>query len=308
MTRQIWRPVKPPVIQILNDDDFWKLHEKMMTNKSPETSKGETTMPETQFNPLIPGEYEEIEDKSYSSDNPLIPGYRNSGRKQFAAAATSKKGATGSSTRRLLSAPDSAQLAQINQLSKRDMAADELLVGQMRLANNCIDRDRERFSEEVLQGFADTVVRKTLLLDHDTNVNRSAIGKFFAVEVEKMTLANAIAQTGEALQLAPGITEVQFLAPWFYLPKKGISEQDLARLESGIFDFVSIGFSAEKLVPITDGQGATLFHEFQGKGEVREGSIVYLGAQRGAAIKSATTRTPQSVPSSTSNDNPLIVN
>jgi hypothetical protein len=200
------------------------------------------------------------------------------------------------------------QLSIINQFSKRELTADEVLVGQMRLANNCIDRDRERFSEEVLQGFADTVVRKTLLLDHDCNVNRSAIGKFFAVEMEKMTLANAIVQTGEALQLGPGKTEVQFLSPWFYIPKKGISEQDLVRLESGIFDFVSIGFLAERLVPVTDSQGATLFHEFQGKGEVREGSIVYLGAQMGAAIKSVNSGTPAPVPSSVNPGNPLIVN
>lgn len=301
MKRKIWREVKPEPPKLFTDEGFHELHERITAGKN-HSERKEIKKMSSQFNPLIPSEFEKIDKAAPVTDNPLIPeGYRASGQKQFAG--KSKGTSTGSSTRRLLSAPDTVQLAKINQLAKREHTADELLVGQMRLANNCIDRDRERFSEEVLQGFADTVVRKTLLLDHDTNVNRSAIGKFFAVEMEKMTLANAIAQTGEALQLGPGKTEVQFLSPWFFIPKKGISEQDLARLESGIFDFVSIGFLAEKLVPVTDGQGTTLFHEYQGKSEVREGSIVYLGAQRGAAIKTAAT---ENVPSSMNHQNPLI--
>lgn len=245
-------------------------------------------MDRTEFNPLIPGNA--VEDCKVS-DNPLIPEtMATSGQKRLASAVSSKsKGVPSTGARRLLSSPTSVQLATINQFANRVHVADELLVGQMRLANNCIDRDRERFSEEILQNFADTVVRKTLLLDHDCNVNRSAIGKFFAVEVERMPLQQAIAETGEALQLAPGMSEVLFLSPWFYIPKKGVSEQDLARLESGVYDFVSIGFSAERLVPITDGQGTTLFHEYQGRGYCREGSIVYLGAQPGATIKTATT-------------------
>lgn len=241
-------------------------------------------------NPLIPEKTrKDIEDQAaFDTDNPLIPSYPNNGRKQTSSAANGKsKGTAQAGQRRLISSPDASQLAIINQFANREHTADELLVGQMRLANNCIDRDNERFSEEMLQNFAATIVRKTLLLDHDSNVNRSAIGKFFAVDLEKMPVQQAMVETSETFQLAPGMNEVWFLSPWFYIPKKGISEKDLARLESGVFDFVSIGFSAERLIPITDGQGATLFHEYQGKGYAREGSIVYLGAQYGASIKGA---------------------
>lgn len=252
-------------------------------------------MQQTEHNPLIPEETrKELDAKeAFDTDNPLLPGHGKNGSKRLSSAGQGKsKGTAQGVQKRLLSSPDPEQLAIINKFANREHTADELLVGQMRLANNCIDRDGERFSEGMIQNFADTIVRKTLLLDHDRNVSRSAIGKFFAVDLEKLPLQQAIAEAGEALQPAPGMNEVWFLSPWFYIPKKGISEQDLARLESGVFDFVSIGFSAELLVPITDGQGKTLFCEYQGQGTAREGSIVYLGAQYGAAIKTAASDNP----------------
>jgi len=182
--------------------------------------------------------------------------------------------------------PDESQLAKINTFTKRTFTADELYIGQMRLANNCIDRDNERFSEFTLKGFVDTAIRKSVLLDHSRSV-KSAIGKFFDCELEKMPLSQAIAETGAELKLPEGMSEVQFMSPWFYIPKKGIEETDLVKLEAGIFDFASIGFKTKWPVPVNDGKGNILFYEYQGAGETREGSLVYLGAQHGASVKSA---------------------
>lgn len=182
--------------------------------------------------------------------------------------------------------PDAAQLAKINTFTKRQFKAEELYIGQLRLANNCIDRDNERFSEFTLRGFVDTAVRKSMLLDHSRSV-KSAIGKFFDCELEKMPLAQAIAETGADLRLPDGMMEVQFMSPFFYVPVKGIDEKDLVKLEAGIFDFASIGFKTKWPVPINDGLGNILYYEYQGPGETREGSLVYLGAQHGASVKSA---------------------
>jgi len=182
--------------------------------------------------------------------------------------------------------PDAAQLAKINTFTKRTFTADELYIGQLRLANNCIDRDGERFSEFTIKGFVNTAVRKTMLLDHDRSL-KSAIGKYFDCELEEMPLAQAIAETGADLKLPEGMNEVQFMSPWFYIPKKGLDEKDLVKLEAGIFDFASIGFKTPWPVPIYDAQRNVLYHEYQGPGETREGSLVYLGAQHGASVKSA---------------------
>ncbi|MDO8282690.1 MAG: hypothetical protein Q7U10_08760 [Thermodesulfovibrionia bacterium] len=185
----------------------------------------------------------------------------------------------------VITTPDDTQLAIINGFTKRVFTADELYVSQIRLANNAIDRDGERFSDETLQGFIDSAVKKTWLLDHDKKV-RSAIGKIFAVEKESMTIEDA-KKIDENIELPAGMKEVIFFSPWIYIPKKGISDQDLIKIEAGIYDFASIGFSADKLAPVRDDEENILYWEYKGAGKTNEGSYVYLGAQYGAASKTA---------------------
>ncbi len=93
--------------------------------------------------------------------------------------------------------PNEAQLTVINKFTRRPFTADELYIGQIRLANNAIDRDNERFSEGVLQEFFNTVVRKTFLLDHDKyDSSEKAIGKFFDVEMEEDGLRDSKGSDG----------------------------------------------------------------------------------------------------------------
>ncbi|MDH4164744.1 MAG: hypothetical protein OEW15_18950 [Nitrospirota bacterium] len=189
------------------------------------------------------------------------------------------------------SKPTDEQLAKINRFTRRPFTADELYVGQLRLSNNALDRDGERFHEEVLQRFVNSTLRKTMLLDHDKKVRDSAVGKYFDVELEKMPLQQAIDETREQLKLPFGVTEVWFHSPWFYIPRAGIDEKEIVKIDAGIYDFASIGFRAEKLVPIfdpADPSGRPLYWEYRGTGEdteMTEGSLVYLGAQRGMAVK-----------------------
>lgn len=187
------------------------------------------------------------------------------------------------------SVPTDEQLAKINRFTRRQFTTDELYVGQLRLSNNCIDRDNERFSEEVLQRFVNTTLRKTLLYDHNRDIRENAIGKFFDVQLEKMPLQQAVAEIGEELVLPDGMTEVWFHSPWFYIPKFAVGEKVLTMIDAGVYDFASIGFRAESLVPVMDKDGDIRFWEYRGTGtttEMREGSLCYLGAQHGMAVKS----------------------
>ncbi len=202
------------------------------------------------------------------------------------------------------SRPTDEQLKKITQFTRREFKADELYIGQMRLAHNAIDRDTERFSEEVVQRFVNSSIRKTMLLDHDRSVKDGAAGKFFDVELEKMPLQQANAETGQNLQLPDGITEVWFVSPWFYIPLEGIDPKEIVKIDAGIYDWASIGFRAESLVPIRSTEKGKedqiLYWEYRGSGDVTEmteGSLVYLGAQPGASVKSADGKTaadPQS--------------
>lgn len=188
------------------------------------------------------------------------------------------------------SVPTDEQLAKINRFTRRPFTTDELYVGQLRLSNNCIDRDKERFSEEVIQRFVNTTLRRTMLFDHNRDIRDNAIGKYFDVELEKMPLQQAIAETGEELVLPDGLTEVWFHSPWFYIPKAGVDETIIVKIDAGIFDYGSIGFRCESLVPVMDKDGDIRFWEYRGTGintEMREGSLVYLGAQYGMAVKDA---------------------
>jgi hypothetical protein len=190
--------------------------------------------------------------------------------------------------------PTDEQLAAINTFTRRPFAAEELLVGQLRLCNNAIDRDNERFSEECFDGFVKTIVRKTFLLDHNKyDLSKSAIGKFFAAEIEKTSVDQARMEIDGNLTLPEGKTEVWFLCPWFYIPKAALSEQDLVKIEAGIFDFASIGFRCQQLVSIYGPTGSdTLYWEYRGKSEATEGSLVYLGSQFGASVKTASDEEP----------------
>jgi hypothetical protein len=186
--------------------------------------------------------------------------------------------------------PNADQVELINQFTRRKFKADELYIGQLRLANNAIDRDNERFHEEVLQRFAATALRKTMLLDHDRTVRDGAAGKFFDVEIEKLPLQQANAETGENFKLPDGVTEVWFLSPWFYIPLEAIDPKEIVKIDAGIYDWSSIGFRAESLRPVMDKDGNPLFWEYHGAGdqtEMTEGSLVYLGAQYGMGVKSA---------------------
>jgi hypothetical protein len=192
--------------------------------------------------------------------------------------------------------PTDADLAKINQFTRRPFTADEIYVGQVRLANNCIDRDNERFSEEVLQRFAATAIRKTLMFDHERDVREGGLGKIYDVTIEKMALQQANSETGEDLVLPAGISDVQFLTISFYIPSKAAGEEVIIKIDAGIYDFASIGFRCESMVPIMDPKdGSILFWEYRGVGkrtEMTEASLVYLGAQHGMSVKSADKDSP----------------
>lgn len=187
------------------------------------------------------------------------------------------------------SSPDESQLAKINKFTRRKFTAEEMYIGQLRLAHNAIDRDNERFSDEVLARFEQTIVRKTMLFDHAKyDAKNSAVGKFFDVQIETIPLGQAVEILGEDLVLPVGVNDVKILSPWFYIPIKGVSEDTIVKIDAGIYDFASIGFRAESLIPVSDANGQILYSEYRGAGrttEATEGSLVYLGAQGGMSIK-----------------------
>ena len=193
--------------------------------------------------------------------------------------------------RRAEATPD--DMKKINALSRVPLGPHEVYVGETELANDLVDRTFERFPPAMLRQFADTAPAKSLMPGHDYRA--LPLGLFHAAKVRRDDGQNT-------------------LVARFYIVKTAQNEHDRAQIDGGVWRYASIGFTAEDLV--CDLCGASMYgingklcshrpgqkytvkgddgteqeqvatYSYTGKGEMVEGSIVYLGAQWGAEIKS----------------------
>jgi hypothetical protein len=178
-------------------------------------------------------------------------------------------------------APETA-LESINKFAPEPVSAEDVYIGRAVLANDRYDRSHERFTPEILNRFAETIVGKSVLPGHDRKA--VPLGRWFGASVR----ANADGSHD--------------LVADFYLRAKS-EIADLVR--TGIAQHVSVGFSADQRTCDLDGSdydrckkhkaGST----YDGKlatvtyggnianYEAREGSFVWLGCQYGAQVEGA---------------------
>jgi len=178
-------------------------------------------------------------------------------------------------------------MAKVREYTLTDIPAESLYVRRLLLAHNAIDRDGERFSDALLDDFVATLPGKGFLIGH--RHGPPGEGRFFDASIEEHPLAEARAMTGEALPVPDGQTTVKFVRGWIYTVRNASREDLLADIDAGIANFVSIGFDASNLRSVVDEKtGDILYREYTAPGEAHEGSVVWLGAQPGAAF----TKTP----------------
>lgn len=163
----------------------------------------------------------------------------------------------------------------------------QFYVRRMALANDAVDRDDERFTEPVLQRFAATLPGKALLLNHAHESAGSGLCYQAAVRPSR-----------------PGEPGLHTLDAYFYVPKTPATEPVRQAIDAGSLRHGSIGFQSDERFcsqcgkayyecPHLPGEKAadgSRVHFFYGgdpeRYEAAELSLVYLGAQRGAGIKS----------------------
>ena len=139
------------------------------------------------------------------------------------------------------------------------------------LANDQIDRDAERFSDEVLKSFARTLPGKSFLIAHQWGPPGK--GLFYRARLTT-------------------VDGVKWLRTKFYVLKK-YSESLIDHINAGIYKYVSIGFVAPSLKRVAEDDpdnafGKTYWEYRNRKGEeaeALEGSVVWLGAQHEAQIR-----------------------
>lgn len=123
--------------------------------------------------------------------------------------------------------PDEKQLAQINKQAKSELRAEDVYVFCVRLCDNQVDRDAERFSDEAIRALAPMFVGKTGILDH-TWSSEKQLGRIFATEVVD--------------------DGVLWLKAWVYMLRSEKTQELIREIEGGIKKEVSVGCAMGRTV------------------------------------------------------------
>ena len=147
--------------------------------------------------------------------------------------------------------PTEAQMERINALAKGNLTAEQVDVFSVRLSDDQVDRDYERFDTEALEGLAKLFVGKSGIVDHKWSAG-GQLARIFGTEVVK--------EEG-----------VSYLKAWAYIRRGGQGDEWIADIEAGIKKEVSIGCSMGRSVcSICGGEYGSCGHR---KGEYYEGQL-----------------------------------
>lgn len=178
-------------------------------------------------------------------------------------------------------APTAMQLERINALAKTRLNGEQVYVFSLRLCDDQIDRDGERFDTAALPALAKLFIGKTGIVDHKWSADNQ-IARIFETQVVKEK-------------------DVSYIKAWAYIRRGGANEEIIADIEAGIKKEVSVGCAMARAVcSICGSEYGTCGHV---KGEAYEGqtcavilkepvdayefSFVAVPAQRDAGVLKA---------------------
>ena len=145
--------------------------------------------------------------------------------------------------------PTPAQLERINAVAKAKLTAEEVYVFSLRLCDDQVDRDNERFDTAALPELARGFIGKSGIVDHQWSAENQ-VARIFDAGVE---------------------TEggVSFIKAWAYIRRGGAGDEWIADIEAGIKKEVSVGCAMGSSVCSVCGQEyGTCGHR---KGELYDG-------------------------------------
>ena len=156
---------------------------------------------------------------------------------------------------------DQEELEQINRFSRKKLTAEEVYTFAVRLCDNEVDRDSERFENATLEKLAELFVGKTGIFDH----NWSAAG-----QTARIYRTQVVDEPGVITAVGDGYRYVKGYA---YLLRTPGNEELIAQLDGGILREVSVGCAVERSVCSVCGKAAgSCSHR---KGEVYDGKLCY---------------------------------
>lgn len=134
-----------------------------------------------------------------------------------------------------MSKPTNEQLKRINFFTRRELAADEVFVFSIMLADNEVDRDYERFSTESLKILGDLLVGKTGVFDHSPYAENQCARIFEAWVISEERL-NSIGE------------QYHCLKAWAYMVRCDKNADLILGIDAGVKKEVSVGCAIERLM------------------------------------------------------------
>ena len=148
-------------------------------------------------------------------------------------------------------APTAAQLETINALAKTRLNGEQVYVFSLRLCDDRIDRDGERFDTGALPGLAKLFLGKTGILDHRWSTENQ-VARIFETQVVKEK-------------------DESYIRAWAYIRRGGKNDELIADIEAGIKKEVSVGCAmAQAVCSICGSEYGTCGHV---KGEHYDGQV-----------------------------------
>ena len=181
---------------------------------------------------------------------------------------------------------DSGELEAVNRFAKTPLAAEQVYTFSLRLCDNEVDRDFERFDAAALERLGELFVGRSGVFDHQWSA-RGQTARIYRTEVVREP----------SMTTAAG-DEYRWLKGWAYLLRTEKNADLIAEIEGGIKKEVSVGCSMGRSVCSICGaeQGGCrhvkgqvygeklCFAELQEPVDAYEWSFVAVPAQRGAGV------------------------
>ena len=156
------------------------------------------------------------------------------------------------------------ELEQINSMTRRELEEENLYLFSVRLCDNEVDRDGERFTTETLQELAPMFVGKSGIFDHQW----TAKGQTARIYKCELVRENArLTQAGDSYCWLKG---------YAYMLRSPGSEQLIAEIDAGIKKEVSVGCSVEKKTCSICGADVTGMPCEHRKGERYDGKVCHV--------------------------------
>lgn len=148
-------------------------------------------------------------------------------------------------------APSAMQLEKINALAKARLNGEQVYVFSLRLCDDQMDRDFERFDTQALPELARMFLGKTGIVDHQWSTEKQ-VARIFETQV---------VQDGS----------VSYIKAWAYIRRGGANEETIADIEAGIKKEVSVGCAMGQAVcSVCGGEYGTCGHS---KGQSYDGQV-----------------------------------